>query len=389
VHRIHADSVAHVRTNLARGSVACAPVATTNTPPTPAFPVRKRSVEDRRVEILETTCLVVIERGFAGTRISDVAKRLEVSSSLVLYHFESKEQLLAEAFSHYARKDLDLLDAEIRAAPDSITALDLFLEDSVPVGSEDLEWMLWIDAWGEALRNPAMRRISQELDARSVEVLEDVIANGVERHELACPDPRASAERITSLIDGLAVQFAAHDGVMTREHMLGHLRVAAANETGITVDRLVDSANGTRNPSTDVRLPASRLIGAETALTRLVHAFDDASNRADLDAWTSCWADDARWSTPDGGEFHGREAIVASDRADRSAPRLIAQMSSGIVHHLASDGLEASGRVTVQRTIRTGGDPPRTVWGIYHDRCVLTPGGWRFLERIWEPLDER
>ena len=35
--------------------------------------VKKQTVEERRAEILEVTCEVVIERGFAATRISDVA----------------------------------------------------------------------------------------------------------------------------------------------------------------------------------------------------------------------------------------------------------------------------------------------------------------------------
>ena len=82
--------------------------------------VKKQTVEERRTEILETTCEVVIERGFAGTRISDVAKRLEVSSSLIHYHFDSKEQLLAEAFAHYARKDLAEMEAEIESAPTAL-----------------------------------------------------------------------------------------------------------------------------------------------------------------------------------------------------------------------------------------------------------------------------
>ena len=59
--------------------------------------VKKPTVAERRAEILEITCEVVIERGFAATRIADVAKRLGVSSSLIHYHFDSKEQLLAEA----------------------------------------------------------------------------------------------------------------------------------------------------------------------------------------------------------------------------------------------------------------------------------------------------
>ena len=77
--------------------------------------VKKPTVAERRAEILEITCEVVIERGFAATRIADVAKRLGVSSSLTHYHFDSKEQLLAEAFAHYARKDVAEMEAEIFA----------------------------------------------------------------------------------------------------------------------------------------------------------------------------------------------------------------------------------------------------------------------------------
>ena len=64
--------------------------------------VRKASVEERRNEILETTCLVVIERGFAATRVIDVAQRLGVSTGLIHYHFDSKDHLLAEAFEYAA-----------------------------------------------------------------------------------------------------------------------------------------------------------------------------------------------------------------------------------------------------------------------------------------------
>ena len=47
--------------------------------------VKKETVEKRRIEILEATCDVVIERGFAGTRVADVAKKLGVSNSLIHY----------------------------------------------------------------------------------------------------------------------------------------------------------------------------------------------------------------------------------------------------------------------------------------------------------------
>jgi len=182
--------------------------------------VKRQTVEERRQEILETTCKVVIERGFAGTRVSDVAQRLGISTSLVHYHFDSKETLLAEAFAHYARTALQELDQYVYEVSGPNEQLARALEDFVPEGSDDLEWMLWIDAWGEALRNPSMRRISQELDARGVSLIESIVERGNATGEFACAEPRRTAMRLMGLIDGLAVQFAAHSGVMTRADLL-------------------------------------------------------------------------------------------------------------------------------------------------------------------------
>lgn len=44
--------------------------------------------------------------------------------------------------------------------------------------------MLWIDAWGEALRNPMMRTISQELDEHSTQLVVRVLEHGVATEEV-------------------------------------------------------------------------------------------------------------------------------------------------------------------------------------------------------------
>ena len=266
-------------------------------------PVKKPTVEERRTEILETTCEVVIERGFAGTRISDVAKRLDVSSSLIHYHFDSKEQLLAEAFAHYARKDLAELEAEVYAAPTALGQLDHAIHNSVPEGSDDLEWMLWIDGWGEALRNPMMRKISQELDEQSAELLERVIDGGVRSGEFVCPDPRGAAMRLTALIDGLAVQFAAHDGMIDRGKLIEHVQTAAAWEVGI------DRAGFDEVEANEARTVGPPSPATDAALRQLVARYCDAFVRADEHAFASTWANDAVWSI---GEQAGRRQ--AGDR---------------------------------------------------------------------------
>ena len=64
--------------------------------------------------------------------------------------------------------------------------------------------------WGEALRDPEIRRISEELDDGWVDVFAQVIAAGVESGVFHSDDPLAAAWRLCSLLDGLGLQVVLH-----------------------------------------------------------------------------------------------------------------------------------------------------------------------------------
>jgi uncharacterized protein (TIGR02246 family) len=340
--------------------------------------VKKPTVEERRAEILEVTCQVVIERGFAATRIADVAKRLGVSSSLIHYHFDSKEQLLAEAFAHYARKDVAEMEAEIEAAPSSVGQLDRVLQNYVPEGSNDMEWMLWIDGWGEALRNPMMRKISQELDEQSAELLERVIRKGVERAEFICADPTAAAMRITAMVDGLAVQFAAHDGMMTRDQLLEHVRTIAAWEVGLEPDSLHES---TPRKETPVAAPAT-----DIALRQLISRYCDAVVRRDSTQFGALWATDGVWQL--GKPIEGREAVVAAFEKLMKGYAWLVQSAPNAVFEVDEATGVGTGRVTITEQYEHTKNGPGSLVGVYHDRYVRRSGAWQFSERRIEVIHQ-
>jgi AcrR family transcriptional regulator len=194
--------------------------------------VKRATVAQRRNEILETTCQVVIDRGFAATRVSDVANRLGVSTGLIHYHFDSKELLLAEALRYAAEQDIARLELELEQAPTALAKLDTMFSFDMPEAGEP-SWTLWIDGWSEAVRNPTMRRISQDLDLAWKDRLRDIILDGVAGGEFACPDPEGTAWRLSALLDGLGVQFTVHEGVLSRGQLLRYMRAAAALELGL------------------------------------------------------------------------------------------------------------------------------------------------------------
>jgi AcrR family transcriptional regulator len=58
---------------------------------------RRRRKEARPAEIVDAALSLFVERGFAATRLDDVAERAGVSKGTVYLYFDSKEALLAEA----------------------------------------------------------------------------------------------------------------------------------------------------------------------------------------------------------------------------------------------------------------------------------------------------
>ena len=193
----------------------------------------RTTVEERRQEILEVTCQVVIERGFGATRVADVADRLGISTGLIHYHFESKDHLLTAAFQWAAENDLCRLHAEVDRGGTAAEQLERVIRLYGHVEAEP-GWMLWIDGWGEALRRPALQRISQELDLHWQEVLEAIIRGGVAAGEFTCSDPRSTAWRLSALLDGLGLQVTLHDGLLSRDELLAWVHTAAAAELGVS-----------------------------------------------------------------------------------------------------------------------------------------------------------
>jgi AcrR family transcriptional regulator len=195
------------------------------------FAVTRRSAEVRLDSLLRTACQVIVERGLANTRTADVAEAAGVSQALVFYHFSTKDRLLAEAFAYAAEQDLARLDTVVRSAADPLDKLKKIIRLYAPTGRSK-SWTLWIDGWSESLRTPALNRVCRNLDLRWKEALTAVIASGCADGAFDCPDPKGAAWRINAMIDGLAVQSAIHERVVTRRQLADWIRLTVAREIG-------------------------------------------------------------------------------------------------------------------------------------------------------------
>ncbi|WP_189231609.1 TetR/AcrR family transcriptional regulator [Streptomyces flaveolus] len=190
------------------------------------------SVAERREELLRAAIEQISARGVAALRIADVAAALGVSSALVLYHFSTKERLVAAAFTHAAEDDLARLRKLLGRRTSALRRLRAAVRWYAPTGQAK-GWRLWIEGWAASLREPALREVTRELDRQWKAAIAEVIADGVAAGEFPCPDPDGAALRLTALLDGLAVQLTSYTGAVSRARALRWVDEALARELGL------------------------------------------------------------------------------------------------------------------------------------------------------------
>lgn len=196
----------------------------------------RMSPEERRAAIVAATRVVMARRGIAGTTVRDVAAELGTSSGLIHHYYASMDDLLAEAFEEEARADLAQVLAAIDRGRDAIEQLAVFFDSydrGMRDGSVDFDMQVWLDAWAEASRRPALRRTSRQLNEEWQRALAGIIRAGIAAGQMTSEDPDGSAWRILSLLDGLVLQIVAHGDVLSRDQADAWSRAAAERELGI------------------------------------------------------------------------------------------------------------------------------------------------------------
>ncbi|MDF3140812.1 MULTISPECIES: TetR/AcrR family transcriptional regulator [unclassified Streptomyces] len=198
------------------------------------------SVAERREELLRAAVEQIEARGVSAVRIADVASVLGVSNALVLYHFATKEKLVAAAFAHAAESDLARLRRLLGRRTTALRRLRAAVRWYAPTGQAK-GWRLWIEGWAAALREPALQEVTRDLDRQWKAAIAEVIAQGVAADEFRCPDPTGTALRLTALLDGLAVQLTSYRGAVSRARAQEWVDEALARELGLEREALTAS----------------------------------------------------------------------------------------------------------------------------------------------------
>ena len=163
------------------------------TNPGNATPVRRarRYDPDRKGRILDAAIEVLAEHGVAGTTHRLIATAAGVPLGSLTYHFTSLEDLRAQAFFRLSQRVSTAYEAHfqgVRTTLELVEAVTDLVHDAV--GADAVEWAATYELYVAALRDPALREVTETWMRTSRTVLERFV------------DPE-TARGLDALIEGL------------------------------------------------------------------------------------------------------------------------------------------------------------------------------------------
>jgi AcrR family transcriptional regulator len=199
---------------------------------------------NRPEQILAAASRAIQQRGFANTRIADIAREAGMSTGAIHYYFDVKDEVLTAALKWASERLFDKLDVLSLGATSERERLAQVIEVAVPEpGPRRGEYVLWIELWVRALQEPQLLPVCEELSRRWRNYFYDTVRRGAESGEFeTVADPDEVAERLIALVDGLGFELLLGYSWTSPERMRERVDAFVSEQLGISRQALARDA---------------------------------------------------------------------------------------------------------------------------------------------------
>jgi AcrR family transcriptional regulator len=213
--------------------------------PHPVEGVVPQPIDGTLDRLLMAAIEMIASRGFADTRVSDIAEAAGMSRASIHYYFKTKNQILIRALMWANERQLGHL-AELASEPDDpVACLARFMERLIPYpGSVQAEeYLLEIDLWSRARLDPALRPGWDRYSSQYISDVAALIADGVRAKVFTTSvEPEELAERIIGLTDALSIQSVVGSARMPAERVRTLLLRFVAEQVQVPYESLDELA---------------------------------------------------------------------------------------------------------------------------------------------------
>jgi TetR/AcrR family transcriptional regulator, transcriptional repressor of bet genes len=190
-------------------------------------PRRTLAKDERRRQVIEATLSVIAARGLARLTLTDVARTAGISHGLVLFHFNSKENLLSETLAFLADEYQQNWEAAVLAAGQGPAdqLLAMVEADFHPAVTTPARLAAWCAFWGEAQSRPAYQEICGARDAAQIARMEALCAALIREGGYA-QDPVHAARILRLVVEGTWLDMITVDNAYRPEEARRTVRTA-------------------------------------------------------------------------------------------------------------------------------------------------------------------
>ena len=171
---------------------------------------RDLAAEEARRRILAAAADCLVRDGLAQVRMAAIAREAGVSSGLLHYHFDTKEQLFVEVLSYSGAVSTALTEQAMeRAGSQPAQRLASFLDRCLP-SDERLthDWLLWQELDNLCMRQPRLAKVGADLYDTLYGSVAAILVEGRDQgvFDLPADEVRMVAETAVALCDGLGAR---------------------------------------------------------------------------------------------------------------------------------------------------------------------------------------
>jgi len=171
---------------------------------------RDLAAEEARRRILAAAADCLVRDGLAQVRMAAIAREAGVSSGLLHYHFDTKEQLFVEVLSFSGAVSTALTEQAMeRAGSQPAQRLASFLDRCLP-SDERLthDWLLWQELDNLCMRQPRLAKVGADLYDTLYGSVAAILVEGRDQgvFDLPADEVRMVAETAVALCDGLGAR---------------------------------------------------------------------------------------------------------------------------------------------------------------------------------------
>lgn len=156
----------------------------------------------RRAQIIEAAIIAVNELGYAGASLSVIAARAKISKSVISYHFDGKEELLAQVVEQVYQEAGELIMAAVDGVAGWPEKLAAYIRAELAYMRDHRERMIAANEIVISHRDADGVPLYLQSGDEDTALLEHLLRSGRRAKDFGAMDVRIAAVTIVHAIDG-------------------------------------------------------------------------------------------------------------------------------------------------------------------------------------------